>query len=133
MTEKQRRILRKQVRLIADSLGLRDWTINLNYEPDENPNALASVSCTYGRRIATVTFCSDWWERDLHERHHVLIHEMLHVVTDPVRTYLDETLPTLIGQPAWTAIREAVRQHEEHAVDQLASALAPYVPVMEEA
>lgn len=130
MTERQRRILRKQVRLVADSLGLRDWTIKLDYEPCADENALATVSCTYGRRIATVQFCAEWWERDPHERHHVLVHEMLHVVTDPIRTYLDETLPVLIGQPAWTAVREAVRQHEEHAVDQLASALSPYVPVV---
>ena len=72
---------------------------------------------------------ADWWEQPVHERHHVLVHEMIHVVTDPLRTYLWETVPTLVGQPAWHAISEVIRQHDEQATDQLATALAPFIHV----
>ena len=122
--------MRKQVRLLGDCLGLRDWTFNLSYDPPSRDDALASVECTYGRRIATIWFCTDWWERDPHERHHVLVHELVHIITDPLKTYLGETLPSLVGSPAASAVYEAVRQHEEHAVDQLATALAPHLAVM---
>lgn len=124
--------MRENVRQIADAIGLRDWTINLNYEPPDDTDAMASVSCVYGRRIATISFCSDWWERDPHERHHVIVHELIHVVTNPLNAFLEEALPVLIGQPTWQGVYAAIRQHDEHAVDQLATALSPYMPVMAE-
>ena len=130
MTDRQKRALGKQIVAIAHALGVKGWSWNIHDEPVEGSDKAASVSTVYGRRIAHVWLCSEWWCMDPAERHHILIHEVIHVVTDPLTTYLNETLPGLVGGPAWTAIKEAIRQHDEHAVDQLAAALAPHLAVM---
>jgi hypothetical protein len=131
MTPKQTKALGQHIHALAHHLGLSDWDIRLTTEPCGDGKA-ASVSCTYGRRIAHVSLASDWWAMPAEERHHVLVHELLHIITDPLRTYLDEMLPGMIGGPAYSAASDAIRQHEEHAVDQIASALAPMLPVMED-
>lgn len=129
MTTKQKRALGKQILVVAAALGIKGWTWNIHPEPAGN-GVSAMVSCVYGRRIANLWFCPDWWCMDAEERHHVLVHEVLHVVCNPLRTYLNETLPTLLGSSTWGAVFEAIRQHDEHATDQLATALAPFIPVM---
>ena len=129
MTDKQKRALGQQILTIAAALGLKGWDWNLHPEPADN-GKVAAVSCVYGRRIANVWFCSDWWDMSPEDRHHVLVHEVLHVVTNPLTAYLDETMPSLLGMPTWGAVEQAIRQHDEHATDQLATALAPFIPVM---
>jgi hypothetical protein len=132
MTSKQKRALGKQILVVAAALGVKGWEWNIHPEPTTDEGKAASVSVVYGRRVAHLWFCHQWWDMDAEERHHVLVHEVIHVVTDPLTTYLSETLPSLLGMPAWTAVKEVIRQHDEHATDQLASALSPHIPVMED-
>lgn len=131
MTPKQRRAIERHVVRLAPELGLDGWVFNLHPDEAEGGKA-AAVSCVYGRRIAHVYFCTDWWDLPPLERQHVLVHELIHVVLDSTTTYLSETLPDLLGQPTWRAVDSAHRQHMEHAVDQLATTLAPHLPVCEE-
>lgn len=128
MTTRQERALHRQLDAIGSALGLVGWRVHIEADPASEGKS-AEVSVVYGRRIANINLCTDWWDLPAAERHHVLVHEMLHVVMDPLKTYLWETVPTLVGQPAWHAIREAVRQHDEQATDQLATALAPFIHV----
>lgn len=131
MTPRQTKALGKQIIILADLMGLRDWQFHLHDEPCDE-GKVAVVSCVYGRSIANVWFCHEWWDLDASERHYALVHELVHVVQYRVYTYLDQTLPGLVGAGAATAIHEAVRQLEEHAVDQLATVLAKHLPVMAE-
>jgi hypothetical protein len=118
----------RQLDAIGRALGLRGWVIHIENEP-ASPGKAAEVCVVYGRKIAKVNLASDWWSYPAAERHHVLVHEMIHVVMDPMRTYLNETMPILVGEPAWHAIAQALRFHDEQATDQLATALAPFIHV----
>lgn len=128
MTPKQEKALHRQLDTIGSALGLHGWRIHIEAEPAGDGRS-AEVSVVYGRKIANVNLCHDWWDIAAAERHHVLVHEMLHVLMDPLKTYLYAALPTLVGQPAWHAVAEAIRQHDEQATDQLASVLAPFIHV----
>lgn len=130
MTPQERRATSKQIRVIRDAVGLKDWVINWQLG-GTSAGRLAEVECVYGRRIADITLCDHWLHLPPSERVHTITHELIHVVLDQGKTYLRETLPTMIGMPAWNAIDEATRQYEEHAVDQLAVALSPFMPVIE--
>ena len=128
MTQRQHKALMRHIGVIGEALGLWGWVVHIEDEPAQ-PGKAATVSCVYGRRIVNVCLAPDWWDMPAGERHHVLVHEMLHVVTDPLRTYLNEALPDLLGRPAWHAVAEAIRQHDEQATDQLVTAMAPFIHV----
>lgn len=131
MTDRQFRSLAKYVIYVAAHIGLRDWTINILREPPDDDGHAATVSCVYGRKIANVRFSVDWMTQTPEEQRHVVIHELLHVHTDGALTLVEETLPTLLGMPAFKAFQEAYRRENEHAVDAIASVIEEFIPLWE--
>lgn len=131
MTPKQEKALERHIVALAPHLGLDDWTFHI-HPGDAADGKSASVSCVYGRNIAHISLCADWWSMPAAERQHVIVHELLHVAFDRATTYLYETLPDLLGKPAWHGVENAYRQSMEHSVDRLAMTLARHLPVCEE-
>lgn len=132
MTSKQQKVLQRHISTVGKALGLAGWVIEVS-TIQSSEGTHAEVSPTYGRRHAIVQVAPHFWDLSAGERHEVIVHELLHVVTGQPFTYLGETLPAIVGQPAWTAINEAIHMQAEHMVDQLATAIAPLLSVMEEA
>ena len=77
MTEKQRNDM---VRKWKRNLQLDHWLIEIDPDPPENPDALASVRPAESYDRATLRFAPEWpeWPPAFAER--VIVHELLHIV-----------------------------------------------------
>ncbi|MCC6311345.1 MAG: hypothetical protein IT345_10565 [Trueperaceae bacterium] len=131
MTPKQYRSLARYMASIAKDFGLRDWALTLHDEPPDDPNALASVECVFGRRNAHVRVAQDFDQYPPEDQRTAILHELIHVHTEGLRALLRNSLPDLIGHPTFNALWAGVTQADEHATDALADAIAPYYPVWE--
>lgn len=131
MTLNERKRLGKYVRNIANTLGLRDWQLNLMPDEPDTKEAHAAVACTYGRKIASIWFASGFELLEPQEQRHVIVHELLHIHFDRVLTLSSQALPAAMGAPAWGVFDEAMRDHIEHGVDAVAEAIADAFPLPE--
>jgi hypothetical protein len=136
MRKRDRRELGDYVRAIADQVGLRDWTIELQIgEPaDDSPafeNAMASIECVDGRKYALITVTHalrDEPREDLRDTIcHELIHAHLNAACEVVRVDIREWFP----QATHILMFEGYRRLTETAVDALAGAVAPHMPLIE--
>lgn len=130
MTPRQWKSLGRYVRQIGDAMWLRDWTFDINHNPSDG-DMLAAVECTYGRKIATLQFCPNWPNLDPELQRHAIVHELLHVHMSGARNLVYHTLPSLLGEAAWSAFESAFRQNDEMATDGLADAFASLFPLWE--
>lgn len=131
MSTADRKRLARYVRTVANTLGLHDWTVNIQEEEPDDKEAYAAVSCVYGRRIASVWFAHGFENLEPEEQRHVIVHELLHVHFDRVLTQAQQALPGLLGVGAFTVYLEGLRENVEHGVDAVADALAAAFPVPE--
>lgn len=127
-TAEQRLALGRYVRWVGDKLGLRDWRFELQYAPPPIAEALAMVSPVYGRKVASIWFCRDFAEHPIAEQRQIIVHELVHCIVDNVYSPMENTLPKLLGTAAWAILWEATRERSEFMVDQLADAIAPFMP-----
>ncbi len=131
MTHVERKRFARYVRTMANTLGLRDWTLNLQHDEPDTKDAWASVACVYGRRIANLWFAHGFEDLSPAEQRHTIVHELLHIHFDRVRSLADGTLPGLLGAAAYAAFEAAQREVVEHGVDAVADALASALPLPE--
>lgn len=134
MNAKDRKALGEYVRDTADKLELRDWTFNVEHAalPSEDGlSTLADVTCTDGRKLATVRVCENFRERDPEEQRHVIVHELVHCHLTQLQDQCESDLHSLIGRPADTVFELSFRRNLEYAVDALASALAKHQPLID--
>jgi hypothetical protein len=129
MSQTERRRIARYIRSLANTLGLRDWTINIQSDEPDTKEAFASVSCVYGRRIAHVWLAHGFEDLDADTQRHVLLHELLHVHLDGVLALSAASLPDLLGLGAYSIYEAALRERVEHGVDAIADALASALPL----
>lgn len=130
MTDKQWRSLGKYLRRLADMMALRDWTLELSHQPDEG-DTLASISTTFGRKVAVIQVCANWPNLDPEVQRHALVHELIHAHLSGARDLVYRSLPTLLGEAGWSAFESAYRQQNEHATDGVADAIGSCFPLWE--
>lgn len=131
MTHAERKRLARYVRTAANTLGLHDWDIRIQDDEPDTKEAWASVSCTYGRRIARIWFSAGFELIDPDEQRHVIVHELLHIHFDRILSQADGSLPGLLGIGAFSMYMAGLRENIEHGVDAVADALAAALPVPE--
>lgn len=133
MSLKVHRKLGKAILMIARSLKLTDWSFTLSMRPvseeGDYGEALATCLVTAHRRHADIQLCVNFMELDYEEQWHVLIHEVLHCHTGPMKQFVEDTLPDLVGVAAWQVFDNAFNQHEETLVDNIATSLAQLMDV----
>lgn len=113
----------------ANTLGPHDWTLVLSHEPAADPDAGADIAVLFGRRHATIHLARDFATESPEDQRHYLTHELLHIHLDPCDSLLRQALPDALGTTAWKILEEAQRERIEHAVDALAAAIAPMLPL----
>lgn len=132
LTAAERGAIGAYIRLVADEMGLRDWTFKIAWpEPDQPHGGLATIATVekwYGRRTAELAFRGRLADEPPDEVRHVVVHELAHLPFEPIGHLLDKAVLDAIGAHAYNVLVEAHRLLLEEAIDQLAEALAPSMP-----
>jgi hypothetical protein len=118
------------IRDIADRMALKDWTILLSDEPADEESE-ATTFLTNGRKVAKVYLSSKWEGRTPEEQRHTVVHEMVHPHLYPLTNMGEDDIEPLIGKAAHTLWQASFRRELEYAVDGLADAIAPLMPLPE--
>jgi hypothetical protein len=125
LSSMQHDILSAYVRETADMLGLKDWRIITDKEPDENPSK-ATNSPIDGRKVAHVRFPDGFAELDEFEQISTVVHELIHLHFAPcrevVRTDLFEN--RLVSHDAYALFCDHHLRCLEYGVDGMAAAIA---------
>lgn len=119
------------VRAVADALGLRDWHVTYVDEPPggiDHENATAAIRPTRGRKWASLWVPARWWDESPEDRRQTIAHELLHLHFAGMERML-ETVQTNLGDAAWGVLRSAHLDALELAVDGIADAIAPHLPL----
>jgi len=113
---------------LKSMMGLRDWTIHIQHDRPDNPNFAADVYVYPGRRSANIRFDDDWGNADPEDFRETCVHELLHCHINPIRTPIDN-LDSTIGKMVYVPLYAEVTDRIELAIDAIAAALAPHLPL----
>ena len=123
--------LSRYVRVVADLFGLRDWEIVIAADHCAD-DTLAETECTYGQRHALLRFNERWREWPQEELRATVVHELLHVHTEQITELVADLNKVGLRKKAAAMSDTAVSYVLERIVDQIAVAIAPYFPLMED-
>ena len=132
MTPEDWEVLNAYIEARRNDLWLADWGFTVRHDPPSSASAMAEIRPTYGRRHATVRFCSDFRELSAAEQRHVVVHELIHCHLAQIQhlTSSDSGIGKALGT-AGHPVLDAVAMAIEHAVDSLADVIAPNLPLIE--
>lgn len=119
------------IRNVANQIGLRDWALNLSWEPitdGEDCEAMASVSATYGQRLATIRLMADFALLPASHQTHALVHELYHLHLDHIEFLARGCLADCMGASAYDMYRSVLRREIENATDAIAIGVAELLP-----
>lgn len=137
MKRRHREALGHYVRYIADEMGLRDWTFEVEIGcPDvELPwgtePALASIECVDGQKFATITFAEGTKGMPKAHVRHTVVHELIHAHLNPACELVRVDAKDGFSQATYEMLMASFRRSVEFAVDGLADALAPHMPLID--
>jgi len=130
-TKKQRKALRAYVRWMADTLELRDWTITVVYSDAADTvesDRMASVTCTYGRKHATIKLCARFFALSVEDQRQTICHELIHCHLSGLEwqyNNLGNNLASSVFDIVWGGLKDQI----EFATDAMADALAKHLPL----
>lgn len=120
------------VRTLADAMGLRDWSLTLEFDGDGmDADAYGTTWCTEGQRHAVIGWAPDLLDAmgaDPAKLRMVAVHELVHLHLDaptlPLRKDASDWMPASTHAPLVAAQARAL----EHATDAIARAWAELLP-----
>lgn len=131
MKPKDRRALGRYLRWVANAMGLRDWTITVLHDPCDE-DSLGVCNPTYGRKMADISFPADFRHSVTPEgQRQTVVHELLHCVFAAEQDHIRIHLPRHLAQSTYDVFNDTYRQMHEYAIDGLADALAPHMPLIQ--
>jgi len=74
------------VRLIADKIALKDWTVQISESQPADRGAMASVNPCEGRKWGTIFLADGHFGESREEQRHTIVHELLHCTWPPTCT-----------------------------------------------
>jgi hypothetical protein len=107
------------VRYLGDVLHLRDWSIDVYEDAPNDPGAIASCEPVSGRKLAIVRLAECFLTDEPEGQRHTLTHELLHCHFGPPWRMLE----------AHSALPPAALMAMEYAIDGVADAIAPLLPL----
>jgi hypothetical protein len=112
---------------LQDLLELRDWRIVVMDEPADE-GLVAYITPVPGQKVAYLELAPDFADGPPEMRRHTLVHELLHCHFHEMQAIVDRSAP-LVGQIAGPILSGEHRNFLEHAVDAVATAIAPHLPL----
>lgn len=119
--------LDQYVRKVADAMGLRDWRLDVKGEPPEY--AYAQCRPTDGQRHAELRFGSDFEALEPERRRAIVVHELVHCHIAQLQWQVEKDLERHLGPSTDRVFFDSFRRNVEYAVDAIAEALAPHLPL----
>jgi len=114
--------------MLKREMGLGDWTLHEGERLAEDSDNYATIQAQWGAREATLRLCSGFEALAPDVQRRVLVHELSHLFTDRlvswVRVWLEELSPA--------ARRQAERllmEEWEFVTDAVERALSPWMPM----
>ncbi len=104
---------------LAQKLALKDWTVIVKDEGPDDGDAQAQSFLTYGRRRTRIYLSEGFLKDKESGQRHTACHELIHC-------HLDQLERMVVDTPE---MRKAARLCLELAVDALADAIAPLMPL----
>lgn len=120
---------RGYLRVLADKMELRDWSVDFADEaPFDSDDAEAQSHCGYGRKTMTVRVSRGFQDHAPERQRASMVHELLHCHT--TRTF--QLMKTALGEvnKQWfQALDCAVTMDLEYAIDAIADGWAKTLPL----
>ena len=114
---------------MSRALHLAHWELRTPYEETPSDEQMtASIERTYGRNAARIYLSDHFLGVDLEEQRETYTHELLHCHFRAIIEARDG-LEDLLGKPANLIFVDRMKMAEEWAVDAIAGALAPHLPL----
>lgn len=110
-------------RSIADSLGLRDWTLILNYDEPALSEENARIDCVYGRRTATIHWGESFWTLSRSDQRNTVVHELIHIHLDAIASVVTD-MGEQLGDYVHSVVQDNHHRAIEFATDGLATAVS---------
>ncbi len=116
------------LRILANHMGLRDWTIVVSDKDPDNPDAEACAIVTYGTKYIAIRFDPDWASSSERDFQHACVHELLHAHFAPMQWAIQNAeLP--LGSTAYHILRASHHDALEVALDAIASEWSATLPL----
>lgn len=133
MTSAERRALAAYVREVADSpLGLVDWKLILLTDKPDDVDANAAGYCNpiFGQATAHLWFADHFHEEEPTFARYVVAHELVHIPLHACWLAWQRPCEDILGAPVLEAIQANAITEWERAVDRIARAIAPSLPLI---
>lgn len=118
-------------RVLADLLGLRDWTLYVMHAPPDDAAHLAEVDSDPGIAIARLYFRPDFADLGPDDVRHTVTHELMHCHRRPVMHLNAETLRPRLSADVWATWQAAFILLDETAVEAQSAAVAALLPAFD--
>lgn len=124
MTDPRKQRFAAYLRRLADHLHLSDWGVRIDDAGPRDPDDHCTITPIYGRKLAAVRLSEEFLDEPPDSQRQSLTHELIHCHLQPAWEIARHHLPdeSLAG----------FRLMLEYAVDGLADAIAPHMPLMED-
>ena len=110
-------------------LRLVDWEVRVSDSPCDDTDDLASINPTYGQKRATIRFCEGFDGRSTEEQRKTIAHELIHCHFWPMTEMAEADIEHFMSSGEREMFSRGFRRNMEYAVDALADALAPFLPL----
>lgn len=116
------------IAVVSSMMGLGSWRIGVQVVSGEDVDYAARITCTHGQRHAIIVFDESTLSLGPVERREVVVHELVHALLGVVDEVI-ETVGPALGQQAYALFDRAHEIAIEHATDDLARVIAPFMPL----
>ena len=121
MRDPRRQRFAPYIRDLADRMELRDWRLAVSDYGPSNPAHNASITIANGKKYALIELSDNFLDTAPPEQRKSCVHELVHCHVEAAWEVAAGELPP--------AVRGAFARLMEYAVDGLADAQAPHMPL----
>jgi hypothetical protein len=113
---------------MAKRIGLSDWRLVISVGTMDNPEHGAEVQTHSGSKTANITLREDWPELSPEDLRELVVHELVHLHTKPIKDVLWNKRE-MLGSIVTGLIYDEMDTHEEYAVDLISRIWARELPL----